>query len=370
LISPKKGYYTTDQHAGGVVGAAPPAARRHPPPPTPAAGADGGGGGAGDGGDRVRRLDGGRREQQRGADGGAEQLPALWPRLPGPPRHWALLQWPPRHRLLLRGLRPPPLRPGLPRPGLRHPGLRHRRLLRFRGLRPRRHHRRRLLGDPAVEASRLLPGVQAAAGGAPGRGGGGGGGVGCGVRHQHGHQRLHRELLRGDDAAVPAVRGGRVHRLPGGPRPWPPRGALRPRRAQGRLHGARRRGLPPAGPRPPHDVLRRGVQRRGQGLQRRAPRHDRRARRRPARRAAPLRRRLRLLRRHPRRPGTIPGFVKAEVGCCGTGTYEMGYTCSAWDARTCRDADRYVFWDAVHPTEQANRIIAEYLFNTTFSHFL
>ncbi|XP_052142990.1 GDSL esterase/lipase At2g04570-like [Oryza glaberrima] len=64
------------------------------------------------------------------------------------------------------------------------------------------------------------------------------------------------------------------------------------------------------------------------------------------------------------------GFVKAEVGCCGTGTYEMGYTCSAWDARTCRDADRYVFWDAVHPTERANRIIAEYLFNTTFSHFL
>lgn len=62
--------------------------------------------------------------------------------------------------------------------------------------------------------------------------------------------------------------------------------------------------------------------------------------------------------------------MKAEVGCCGTGTYEMGYTCSAWDARTCRDADRYVFWDAVHPTEQANRIIAEYLFNTTFSHFL
>ncbi|XP_006648614.2 GDSL esterase/lipase At2g42990-like [Oryza brachyantha] len=64
------------------------------------------------------------------------------------------------------------------------------------------------------------------------------------------------------------------------------------------------------------------------------------------------------------------GFVKAEVGCCGTGTYEMGYTCSAWDVRTCRDASRYVFWDAVHPTERANRIIAEYLFNTTFADFL
>uniref|UniRef100_A0A0D9VFQ0 GDSL esterase/lipase n=1 Tax=Leersia perrieri TaxID=77586 RepID=A0A0D9VFQ0_9ORYZ len=67
---------------------------------------------------------------------------------------------------------------------------------------------------------------------------------------------------------------------------------------------------------------------------------------------------------------TSERFVKAEVGCCGSGTYEMGYTCSLWDARTCRDADRYVFWDAVHPTERANRIISEYLFNTTFSHFL
>ncbi|KAL5208620.1 hypothetical protein ABZP36_033055 [Zizania latifolia] len=64
------------------------------------------------------------------------------------------------------------------------------------------------------------------------------------------------------------------------------------------------------------------------------------------------------------------GFATAEVGCCGTGLYEVGYTCSGWDARTCMDADRYVFWDAVHLTERANRIVAEYLFNTTFVHFL
>ncbi|KAE8780050.1 GDSL esterase/lipase [Hordeum vulgare] len=65
------------------------------------------------------------------------------------------------------------------------------------------------------------------------------------------------------------------------------------------------------------------------------------------------------------------GFVKASRGCCGTGLYEMGYTCSEWDAAlTCVDASRYVFWDAVHPTERANRIVAEYLMNTTFRHFL
>ncbi|KAK3157904.1 hypothetical protein QOZ80_2AG0130010 [Eleusine coracana subsp. coracana] len=63
------------------------------------------------------------------------------------------------------------------------------------------------------------------------------------------------------------------------------------------------------------------------------------------------------------------GFARADVGCCGTGTYEMGYACSPWDPRTCTDASKYVFWDAVHTTEHANRIVAEYLMNTTFGAF-
>uniref|UniRef100_A0A0A9H0E0 Uncharacterized protein n=1 Tax=Arundo donax TaxID=35708 RepID=A0A0A9H0E0_ARUDO len=64
------------------------------------------------------------------------------------------------------------------------------------------------------------------------------------------------------------------------------------------------------------------------------------------------------------------GFARADVGCCGTGTYEMGYACSVWaGARACTDADAYVFWDAVHTTERANRIVAEHLINTTFGLF-
>ncbi|PAN06029.1 hypothetical protein PAHAL_1G233100 [Panicum hallii] len=66
------------------------------------------------------------------------------------------------------------------------------------------------------------------------------------------------------------------------------------------------------------------------------------------------------------------GFVRADVGCCGTGTYEMGYPCGAWAAApggTCPDADRYVFWDAVHPTERASRLVAEHLVNSTFGRF-
>ncbi|PWZ28287.1 GDSL esterase/lipase [Zea mays] len=66
------------------------------------------------------------------------------------------------------------------------------------------------------------------------------------------------------------------------------------------------------------------------------------------------------------------GFARADVGCCGTGTYEMGYACGAWAAApagTCPDADRYVFWDAVHPTERASRLVADHLMNTTFGRF-
>ena len=66
------------------------------------------------------------------------------------------------------------------------------------------------------------------------------------------------------------------------------------------------------------------------------------------------------------------GFARADVGCCGTGTYEMGYPCGAWAAApggTCPDADRYVFWDAVHPTERASRLVAEHLINSTFGRF-
>ncbi|TVU30150.1 hypothetical protein EJB05_21759, partial [Eragrostis curvula] len=69
-----------------------------------------------------------------------------------------------------------------------------------------------------------------------------------------------------------------------------------------------------------------------------------------------------------RAPGSY-GFDRADVGCCGSGRVETGYACSAWDPRTCPEAGRYVFWDAVHTTEHANRVIADYLFNTTFGSF-
>lgn len=55
------------------------------------------------------------------------------------------------------------------------------------------------------------------------------------------------------------------------------------------------------------------------------------------------------------------GFQVAEVGCCGSGTFEMGFLCNPRHPFTCTDANKYVFWDAIHPTEKTNKIISDSL---------
>lgn len=44
-------------------------------------------------------------------------------------------------------------------------------------------------------------------------------------------------------------------------------------------------------------------------------------------------------------------------GCCGTGTIEYAETCRGLS--TCADPSKYVFWDAVHPSEKMYKIIAD-----------
>ncbi|KAG4945648.1 hypothetical protein AAZX31_15G076600 [Glycine max] len=51
------------------------------------------------------------------------------------------------------------------------------------------------------------------------------------------------------------------------------------------------------------------------------------------------------------------GFVDGSKGCVGTGTVEYGDSCKGMD--TCSDPDKYVFWDAVHPTQKMYKIIAD-----------
>ncbi|PON53405.1 Lipase [Parasponia andersonii] len=57
------------------------------------------------------------------------------------------------------------------------------------------------------------------------------------------------------------------------------------------------------------------------------------------------------------------GFSEARRGCCGTGLVETSLLCNPRTVGTCRNASEYVFWDAFHPSEAANRILANSLVN-------
>ncbi|KAK7276414.1 hypothetical protein RIF29_17553 [Crotalaria pallida] len=52
------------------------------------------------------------------------------------------------------------------------------------------------------------------------------------------------------------------------------------------------------------------------------------------------------------------GFEQTIQGCCGTGLVEMGPVCNVFDP-TCFDPSKYLFWDAVHPTQAAYSVLAE-----------
>ncbi|KAL3615290.1 hypothetical protein CASFOL_040951 [Castilleja foliolosa] len=55
------------------------------------------------------------------------------------------------------------------------------------------------------------------------------------------------------------------------------------------------------------------------------------------------------------------GFDVSQTACCATGTFEMGYACNEGNPMTCRDADKYVFWDAFHPTQHTNKLVADHI---------
>ncbi|KAL8551913.1 hypothetical protein ACS0TY_000819 [Phlomoides rotata] len=50
------------------------------------------------------------------------------------------------------------------------------------------------------------------------------------------------------------------------------------------------------------------------------------------------------------------GFVSSKVACCGQGPYNGLGLCTEL-SNLCPNRDAYVFWDAFHPSEKANRII-------------
>lgn len=51
-----------------------------------------------------------------------------------------------------------------------------------------------------------------------------------------------------------------------------------------------------------------------------------------------------------------------DTGCCGVGRNRGEMTCLPFET-PCEDRDRYVFWDAFHPTEAMNVLMAKIAFN-------
>ncbi|XP_075668049.1 GDSL esterase/lipase At2g04570-like [Castanea sativa] len=54
---------------------------------------------------------------------------------------------------------------------------------------------------------------------------------------------------------------------------------------------------------------------------------------------------------------SLYGFDVVEKACCSTGKFEISYLCNELSPFTCSDTNKYVFWDAFHPTEKTNHII-------------
>ncbi|GFZ14507.1 GDSL-like Lipase/Acylhydrolase superfamily protein [Actinidia rufa] len=52
------------------------------------------------------------------------------------------------------------------------------------------------------------------------------------------------------------------------------------------------------------------------------------------------------------------GFVTSQIACCGQGPYNGIGLCTPL-SNLCPNRDIYAFWDAFHPSERANRIIAQ-----------
>ncbi|CAM8964494.1 unnamed protein product [Rhodiola kirilowii] len=55
------------------------------------------------------------------------------------------------------------------------------------------------------------------------------------------------------------------------------------------------------------------------------------------------------------------GFTEARRACCGSGLLETSVLCNAKSIGTCSNASQYVFWDGFHPTEAANKVLADSL---------
>ncbi|XP_073126511.1 GDSL esterase/lipase At5g33370-like [Henckelia pumila] len=63
------------------------------------------------------------------------------------------------------------------------------------------------------------------------------------------------------------------------------------------------------------------------------------------------------------------GFTTSKMACCGQGRYNGLGLCTPL-SNLCLNRDQYVFWDPFHPSERANRLIVQQIFNgdNTYMH--
>lgn len=55
----------------------------------------------------------------------------------------------------------------------------------------------------------------------------------------------------------------------------------------------------------------------------------------------------------------MAGLEATLEGCCGTGSLEMGPFCNELEP-TCDDPSKYLFWDAVHPTQATYEVLVKH----------
>ncbi|OVA17209.1 Lipase [Macleaya cordata] len=61
------------------------------------------------------------------------------------------------------------------------------------------------------------------------------------------------------------------------------------------------------------------------------------------------------------------GFVETKRGCCGTGLVETGPLCNVFTP-VCLNPSQYLFWDAIHPSEAAYKVVSKSLLDSFFNH--
>ncbi|XP_009369203.2 GDSL esterase/lipase At2g40250-like [Pyrus x bretschneideri] len=61
------------------------------------------------------------------------------------------------------------------------------------------------------------------------------------------------------------------------------------------------------------------------------------------------------------------GFVQTHEGCCGTGMVELGPLCGQLSL-TCPDPSKFLFWDSMHPSQAAYKVLADISARTVLPH--